>query len=72
MDGNVEEYKGYNLGRSNFGSMVEIKAKGQGMVPGPLKGLFTSYGQARASVDGYLNSLKKGSKNGKAKSSSSG
>lgn len=61
----MQEYKGYNLGRPTKSPMFIIKAKGQGRVPKPLTGLFTSYGKAVAAVDGYLNSLKKGTRHGR-------
>ena len=67
-----EDYRGYNLGTGEFGSMVSIKAKGQGQVPNVLKGLFTSIGQARQQIDSHFNSLKKGKRNGKTKGSNSG
>jgi hypothetical protein len=69
---NVMEYKGYNLGAHNSFSMVVIKAKGQGTVPVPLRGMFTSQKNAISAIDNYLNGLKKGRKNGKTKDSSSG
>ena len=63
------EYKGYNLGLTGSFALVQIKAKGQGTVPLPLRGLFTSFAQAQKSVDNYLNSLLKGKNNGKTKNS---
>lgn len=75
MDVIKHEYKGYNLGLTGNFALVQITAKGQGMVPKPLQGLYTNQGQARLAVDGYLNSLKKGTKNGddkKTKSSRTG
>lgn len=65
------EYRGYNLG-PGMGSTVVIKAMGQGRVPKPLTGLFTSYGEARNQVDNYLNSLLKGPKNAKTKNTRTG
>lgn len=69
----MEEYKGYNLGVNelSFG-LVKIKAKGQGKVPKRLSGVFTSKGDAIKAIDGYLNSLKKGTQNEKTKGSSKG
>lgn len=63
------EYKGYNLGLTGSYALVQIKAKGQGTVPVPLRGMFTSFNDAHKAVDGYLNSLMKGRKNGKTKDS---
>lgn len=65
MDVIKHEYKGYNLGLTGNFALVKITAKGQGMVPKPLSGFYTSTGHAEAAVDHYLNSLKKGSRNGK-------
>lgn len=49
-------------------SMVEIKNKGQGPVPKPLAGMYTSRAEAHKKIDMYLSSLKKGKPNGKTKS----
>ena len=67
------EYKGYNVVPARNAPMLQIKAKGQGMVPDPLKGHYTSRSQAHKAVDQYLASLLKGKKqNGKTKSISTG
>lgn len=66
VETNQHEYKGYNLGLTGSYALVQIKAKGQGTVPLPLRGMFTSFAQAQKTVDGYLNSLLKGKKNGKS------
>lgn len=72
MAENVEEYKGYNLGPTEGYPMFVIKARGQGMVPAALQGLYTTMPQAKGAVDSYLTSLKKGKKNVKTKSTSTG
>ncbi len=59
----LREYKGYNLGPRVEFNLVEIKAKGQGFVPKPLQGLYTTYSSAQKAVDVYLESLKKGKRN---------
>lgn len=65
------EYKGYMVVPERQGSMLVIKMKGQGPVPDPLRGVFTSRGEAHKAIDSYLDSLlKKGKSNGKAKSTS--
>lgn len=71
MDEKKEEYKGYNLGLMGSFALVRITAKGQGKVPKPLQGSYTTTGHARAAVDSYLNSLKKGGRSGKKTKSSS-
>lgn len=65
------EYKGYNLGLTGSFALVQIKAKGQGQVPNPLKGLYTSFATAERAVDQYLASLLKGKRNGKKPSTES-
>lgn len=73
MDVRQEEYKGYNLGLTGSFAMVKVKAKGQGTIPLPLRGLYTTFAEAKQGVDVYLNSLKKGGRGGKkTKSSSTG
>lgn len=66
------DYKGYSIMALGTFPMVEIKAKGQGRVPDELLGLFTTNSFARHAVDMYLESLKKGKRNGETKDSSSG
>lgn len=70
MDVRARDYKGYNLGLAGNYPMVVIKARGQGIVPKPLRGLYTTFEQAELSVDTYLNSLKKGARNGSKKTKS--
>lgn len=65
------EYKGYMVGLGPQGSLMQIKAKGQGRVPDPLLGLYTSRTEAHKAIDSYLSSLLKGKNtNGKTKSAS--
>lgn len=71
MDVIKHEYKGYNLGLTGSFALVKVTAKGQGMVPKPLQGMYTTLGHAEAAVDSYLNSLKKGTRNGKTAKGSS-
>lgn len=68
----LEEYKGYNLGRTNSAMLISVKARGQGMVPKPLQGMYTSMGQAKKAVDSYLASLLKGKKVGSKSTKGSG
>ncbi len=68
---NLQEYKGYNLGLMSSHPLVSIKAKGQGKVPATLSGMYTSMGSATQAIDSYLNSLKKGTSNGKTSKSTS-
>ena len=75
MGESKHDYKGYYLGALGTFAMVAITSKGQGPVPEPLRGMFTSYASAERAVDSYLDSLLKGKKNGKAtkaKSTSTG
>ena len=62
------EYKGYMVVPERQGSMLRIKMKGQGPVPNPLQGVFTSRSEANKSIDSYLQGLLKGKSNGKTKS----
>lgn len=62
------EYKGYMIEPLGTFPMVFIKMKGQGPVPNKLSGNFTTVVEAQRHIDGYLQSLKKGRRNGKAKS----
>ena len=63
------EYQGYMVKALGSFPMVEVKMKGQGPVPKALRGYFTTQEEAKRHIDAYLNSLKKGRKNGKTKSS---
>jgi hypothetical protein len=60
------EYNGYNIVPAYGFNLVTIKAIGQGTVPTPLRGFFTTKTEAMRAID----FLKKGSRNGKAKSGS--
>ena len=64
-------YKGYDVRPLGTFSMYSIHNKGSGPVPQRLQGNFTTLREVYLAVDGYLESLKKGNKNGKAKSPSS-
>jgi len=70
------EYKGYMVVPTRVGSFLEIKNKGQGPVPDPLKGVYTTRLAAHKQIDSYLTSLlkgkTKGKTNGKTKSTSTG
>ena len=68
----MSEYKNYRLVADETGfSMVRVQAKGKGTIPDALKGLYTSKTAAMNAIDGYLNSLMKGKRNGKTESTSS-
>lgn len=66
------EYNGYQIVALGTFPMVEIKAIGQGRVPDPLIGLFTTTSEARRAIDSYLSNKGKGKQNGKAKGRSTG
>lgn len=66
------EFKGYNIMHLGTFPMVEIKAKGQGKVPKPLTGMFTTQVEAQRAITGYLEGLKKGKRNGSTKGTSTG
>lgn len=64
------EYKGYNIESMGTYPMYVVKPKGRGTIPDALKGMYTSMREVELSIDGYLNSLKKGSKNDATKGES--
>lgn len=66
------EYRGYLLKPLGTFPMLAVHSKGSGSIPNDLKGTFTTHKDAEIAVDRYLNSLKKGSRNGKAKGSGTG
>lgn len=57
------DYKGYTIQPLGTFAMVEIKAKGQGFIPGDLNGFYMTMLDAKRQIDMYLNSLKKGKRN---------
>ncbi len=61
------DYKGYDVQPLGTFPMFNIKNKGSGPVPKALSGDFTSMREVKLAIDGYLEGLKKGPKNGKAK-----
>jgi len=60
----MNEHEGFLIVAS--GSMHNIKVKGKGSVIKPLRGLYTSVGDAKKAIDNHL----RGKTNGKAKSTS--
>lgn len=66
------DYKGYDVRPLGTFPMFSIHNKGAGPVPAPLQGDFTSMREVKLAIDGYLESLKKGTRNAKAKSTSNG
>ena len=48
------EYKGFNIRKTDAWNLVEIKAIGQGPVPDPLRGMFTTKSAARSAIDFFL------------------
>lgn len=63
-----EEYKGYMLQGEGSFAMVVIKPLGRGSVPKELRGLYTSYAEAKRAVD----RLERTVDDGKAKRTSRG
>lgn len=61
------KYRGYQVLADGTYSLYQVKAVGQGKIPNPLIGLYTSKHEAEDAIDGYLNSLKTGRKNAKTK-----
>lgn len=61
------EYKGYRIESMGTFPMYTVHAKGQGTIPNALKGMYTNMREVELAIDGYLNSLKKGSTNGAGK-----
>ena len=60
------EYKGYIITTNAGYSLTKVGHKGAGKIPDALSGWYTNPKEAKAGVDMYLNSLKKGrTKNGK-------
>ena len=59
-------YKGYQIVNYGGFNLVEIKSIGQGPVPDPLRGLYTSHATARKTIDNFL--LTKETDSGKTKS----
>ncbi len=67
------DYKGYNISALKTFPMFEIKARGQGFVPGALDGYFLTKVDAIRQIDVYLGSLLKGKrKNEQTKDGSTG
>lgn len=66
------EYKGYNIAPLGTFAMVEIKAIGQGFVPKPLQGLFTTKTSAMSAIDLFVSQKEKGLPDGKTKSAPKG
>ena len=66
----MSEYNGYNIKPLGTFSMVEIKAVGQGFVPSPLQGLFTTKSEAMKAIDKMIS--EKGPRDGKTKSARQG
>lgn len=60
------EYKGFNIKAATPWNLVEIKSVGQGPVPEPLRGMFTTKMAARLAIDFFLTN--KEIKGGEAKS----
>lgn len=61
------KYKDFQIvGDGTFG-YKNIKTVGAGKLPNALKGMFTSYPNAKKAIDTYLNSLPKGKSNGTTK-----
>ena len=55
-----EEYKGYLLQGEGSFAMVVIKPLGRGSVPKELRGLYTSYAEAKRAVDRLERALEDG------------
>ncbi len=68
----MSEYNGYSIRPLGTFPMVEIKALGQGFVPGPLKGLFTTRSEAMKAIDVFVRDKEKGPRDGKTKSARQG
>ena len=64
------EYRGFNIKAAVPWNLVEIKSIGQGPVPEPLRGMFTTKMSARAAIDFFLRN--KEIEGGKTKSVSKG
>jgi len=64
------EYKGYRVEAMGTYPMYTVRAKGQGTIPVALRGMYTNMREVELAIDGYLNSLKKGSTNGATKGKS--
>lgn len=63
------EYRGYLIKPLGTFAMYSIHSKGSGSLPKSLKGRFTNYREVTLAIDGHLESLKKGNRNGSSKGS---
>lgn len=61
------DYRGYIVRPLGTFPMLTIHSKGSGALPLALRGDFTDIREAHHAIDAYLDSLKKGGRNGKAK-----
>jgi hypothetical protein len=51
------EYRNYEITTGNGYCLKQIKPKGRGSVPKPLRGMFTNDISAKKSIDFYLDNL---------------